>query len=54
MLSLASKLRVADDDLYLRVLYVDAVSDIVVTSFSCGGTYCQTAEEFIDSDFSQA
>ena len=54
MLDLATRLRVADNELYLRVLYIDAISDTVVTSFSCGGTYCQTAEEFIAPDFSRS
>jgi len=54
MLDLATRLRVADQELYLRVLYIDAVSDTVVTSFSCGGTYCQTAEEFITPDFARS
>lgn len=53
MLELAAKLRSQDDELYLRVLYVDVVNDTVVASFSCGGTYCQTAEEFIESDFAR-
>ena len=54
LLQLALGLRGGDDELYLRVLYVDVVTDTVVTSFSCGGTYCQSAEEFIDSDFARA
>ena len=54
MLDLAAKWRVGDDELYLRVLYIDVVSDTVVASFSCGGTYCQTAGEFIDSEFARA
>jgi hypothetical protein len=54
MLDLATRLRVADNELYLRVLYIDAISDTVVTSFSCGGTYCQTAEEFITPDFARS
>lgn len=54
LLKLAVNLRGGDDELYLRVLYVDVVTDTVVTSFSCGGTYCQSAEGFIDSEFARA
>jgi len=53
LLDLAVGLRGGDDELYLRVLYVDVVTDTVATSFSCGGTYCQSAEDFIDSEFAQ-
>lgn len=53
LMDLAVNLRSGDDELYLRVLYVDVVTNTVVTSFSCGGTYCQTAEEFVDSEFVQ-
>jgi hypothetical protein len=51
LLSLAKDLRNGDDELYLRVLYVDALNDMVVSSFSCGGTYCKNAYEFLESGF---
>jgi len=53
LMALAVDLRNGDDELYLRVFYVDVVTNTVVTSFSCGGTYCQTADEFVDSEFAQ-
>lgn len=53
LLQTAKRLRQGDQELYLRVFYLDALYDMVVCSFSCGGTYAKTAQEFIESGFGE-
>ena len=39
--------RLKDENLYLRVFYIDFMYNKILSSFSCGGTRYQSAEEFI-------
>ncbi|MBF0264863.1 MAG: hypothetical protein HQL46_06280 [Gammaproteobacteria bacterium] len=40
--------RLTDENLYLRVFYIDFMYNKVLTSFSCGGTRYQDTEEYIE------
>jgi len=40
--------RLKDENLYLRVFYIDFMYNKILSSFSCGGTRYQSAEEFIN------
>lgn len=45
---IAKKHRLTDENLYLRVFYIDFMYNRTLTSFSCGGTRYQKTEKFID------
>lgn len=36
-----------DEHIYLRVFYADLISDKVVISYSCGGTYCLSSKDYL-------
>ena len=40
--------RLTDENLYLRVFYIDFMYNRILTSFSCGGTRYQKTEKFIE------
>jgi len=40
--------RLADENLYLRVFYIDFMYNKILTSFSCGGTRYQDTEQYIE------
>jgi len=40
--------RLKDENLYLRVFYIDFMYNKILSSFSCGGTRYQSAEDFIN------
>jgi hypothetical protein len=40
--------RLTDENLYLRVFYIDFIYNKVLSSFSCGGTRYQSTQSFID------
>lgn len=43
----AKQNRLRDENLYLRVFYIDFMYNKILSSFSCGGTRYQSAEDFI-------
>ena len=45
---IAKNYRLTDENLYLRVFYIDFMYNRILTSFSCGGTRYQKTEKFID------
>jgi hypothetical protein len=44
---ITKKQRLIDENLYLRVFYIDFIYNKILTSFSCGGTRYQQGEQFI-------
>ncbi len=45
---IAKSYRLTDENLYLRVFYIDFMYNRILTSFSCGGTRYQKSERFVE------